>query len=33
MYPKSYKYVQFPQEFIIPEFAKYTGNDQLEHIG
>jgi hypothetical protein len=36
LYPKSYKYVQFPQGFKIPEFIKFTGSDNrttLEHVG
>jgi hypothetical protein len=26
-YPESFEYVQFPQGFKIPEFTKFTGND------
>jgi hypothetical protein len=35
-YPESFEYVQFPQGFKIPEFTKFTGNDNrdtLEHVG
>jgi hypothetical protein len=35
-YPESYEYVQFPQGFKIPEFTKFTSNDNrttLEHVG
>jgi hypothetical protein len=35
-YPERYEYVQFPQGFQIPEFTKFTGNDNrttLEHVG
>ena len=34
--PQGYEYVQFPQGFKNPEFAKFTGDDSrttLEHIG
>jgi len=35
-YPKNYDYVAYPEEFKIPEFVKFTGDDSkttLEHIG
>jgi hypothetical protein len=35
LYPKRYKYVQFSHGFKIPEFTKFTGNDNrttLEHV-
>ena len=35
-YPEEYEHVAYPQDFKIPEFAKFTSNDSrttLEHIG
>jgi hypothetical protein len=36
LYPENYEYISYPQEFKIPEFTEFSGDDgisTLEHIG